>query len=114
MSGRPDVTHRFNAGAIAALLVVTLLTICFGSRTVNAQVLYGSLVGNVTDSSNAAIVGAKVTAVEQNKGIHQETTTDSSGLYRFSELLPGLWKVTVSAKGFNRRRPTTSSSTQTR
>jgi hypothetical protein len=95
------MNHRFKAGALGALLVVALLTICFGSRTVNAQVLYGSLVGNVTDSSNAAIVGAKVTAVEQNKGIHQETTTDSSGLYRFSELLPGLWKVTVSAKGFN-------------
>src|ERR1035437_7727131 len=51
MSGRPDMNHRFKAGAIGTLLVVALLAICFGSMTVKAQVLYGTLVGNVTDAT---------------------------------------------------------------
>ncbi|MGD0358646.1 MAG: TonB-dependent receptor [Terracidiphilus sp.] len=96
------MNHRFQAGAFGALLVaVALLAVCFGSMTVNAQVLYGSLLGTVTDPSGAAIVGAKVDALEIHKGIHQGTTTDSTGLYRFYELLPGVWKITVSAQGFN-------------
>ncbi len=66
-----------------------------------AQVLYGSMNGQVTDPSNAAVVGARVEAVEVRKDIRQDTITDSSGFYRFSDLLPGLWKITVSAPGFN-------------
>jgi len=102
MSGRPDMNHRFRAGTLCALLVtVALLTICFVCSTVNAQVLYGSLTGTVTDPSNAAVVGAKVDALEIHKGIHHATTTDGTGFYRFYELLPGVWKITVSAPGFN-------------
>jgi hypothetical protein len=101
MSGRPDMNHRFKAGALGALLLVALLAVCFGSMTVNAQVLYGSLTGTVTDPSNAAVVGAKVDALEIHKGIHQATTTDNSGIYRFTDLLPGVWKITVTAQGFN-------------
>jgi hypothetical protein len=68
---------------------------------VRAQLLYGSLTGNVADTSGAAIPQAKVVLLEMSKGITQEATTDGSGVYRFSELLPGDYKVTISAKGFN-------------
>jgi Carboxypeptidase regulatory-like domain/TonB dependent receptor-like, beta-barrel len=65
-----------------------------------AQVLYGSLTGNVTDPSGAPIVGAHVEALNVNTGITKEATTDSSGIYRFVEVLPGTYKVTVSAGNF--------------
>ena len=65
-----------------------------------AQVLYGSLTGGVTDSSGAVVVGAKVTALEVQTGVSQAATTDSSGIYRFSALTPGTYKVTISAAGF--------------
>lgn len=68
---------------------------------VRAQLLYGSLTGNVADTSGAAIPQATVVLLEMSKGITQEATTDGSGVYRFSELLPGDYKVTISAKGFN-------------
>jgi hypothetical protein len=67
----------------------------------NAQTLYGSLDGTVTDPNGAGIPAAKVDAVEMHKGIHMDATTDSSGLYRISDVLPGLWKITVTASGFN-------------
>jgi hypothetical protein len=84
----------------AALLAVLVCTAVLSPRA-GAQVLYGSLNGQVTDPSNAVVVGAKVEAVEMHKDLRQDATTDNSGFYRFSELLPGLWKITVTAAGFN-------------
>lgn len=67
---------------------------------VPAQVLYGSLTGTVTDSSGAAVVGAQVAAVAIQTGVSQTAATDSSGIYRFTALLPGTYKVTITAQGF--------------
>jgi carboxypeptidase family protein/TonB-dependent receptor-like protein len=102
MSGRPRVNRRFRSYAIRALLsAVALFAGIFINSAANAQVLYGSLTGTVTDPGNGVIPGAKVLATEMHKGIQQNAVTDGTGLYRFSELLPGLWKITVSAPGFN-------------
>lgn len=67
---------------VAALLIVA----CPKS---GAQVLYGSVNGIVTDLTGSAVVGVKVEAVEMQKGIREEATTESTGRYRFSEILPG-------------------------
>jgi hypothetical protein len=84
-----------------SLLFLTFALFFLVTPWAKAQVLYGALNGTVTDPSNAAIAGAKVDATEMLKGIRQETITDSTGLYRFSELLPGTWKISVSASGLN-------------
>ncbi|HTX41985.1 MAG TPA: TonB-dependent receptor [Acidobacteriaceae bacterium] len=89
------------AGALSKRFFVFLFLAASGSfLALHAQVLYGSLSGVVTDSSGAAIPNASVEAVESQRGIHQQAATDASGLYRFSELLPGNWKITVTAQGF--------------
>jgi Carboxypeptidase regulatory-like domain len=67
----------------------------------SAQVLYGSLTGTVKDASGAIVSGARVTALETRTGISQQTTTDSAGIYRFTTLLPGTYKVTIAASGFS-------------
>ncbi len=87
----------FNRIAVVFAMASVMLT---GLRA-GAQVLYGSLSGTVTDPSGAAIANAKVDAVEMHKGIRMEAVTDSTGLYRISDMLPGLWKITVTAPGFN-------------
>jgi hypothetical protein len=70
------------------------------SLSAYAQVLYGSLTGTVTDASGAVVSGAKVTAVEVRTGVTQESTTDPSGIFRFTTLSPGMYKVTIAASGF--------------
>lgn len=88
---------------VSALSVVVLLFIAsMWSSTAGAQVLYGSVTGNVTDQSGAAIPNAKLTAIEISKGISQDTVADGSGVYRFAELLPGTWRINASAPGFAR------------
>ena len=48
-------------GARILLVMLTLLGAI--PATLHAQAYYGAIVGNVTDASGAAIVGAKVTAI---------------------------------------------------
>lgn len=103
-----DVRKCYLTGAIAtfgklrashtALLAVALLL--FASPWANAQKLYGTLTGTVTDTTGAVVPGAQVTALEGQTGLSQVQTTDPAGIYRFTALLPGTYKVTIEAKGF--------------
>jgi len=58
---------------------------------VSGQVLYGSLVGNVTDPQQAAVVGAVVTIKNNSTGYSLETTTDDRGVYEFGNIPPGAY-----------------------
>jgi len=80
-----------------ALLVFFLGTLQLASH---AQVLYGSLTGNITDPNGAAVAGAKVEARNVNTGTAQEATADSNGIYRFVTVLPGTYTITITAPGF--------------
>ena len=82
---------------IAALVVSAL---CGLSSPVRSQVLYGSLVGNVTDESGAAIPGATVTITHRETGVSRDTTTDSTGAYRFLTVQSGTYTVVVRLEGF--------------
>jgi hypothetical protein len=66
---------------IAALVVLTLVPVQSA-----AQVLYGQLVGNVTDASKAVIPGAAVTATNVNTNQTKETLANDAGQYIFREL----------------------------
>jgi hypothetical protein len=70
------------------------------ARNTRAQVLYGTLTGTVTDASGAAVPSAKVEAVNVETGIARQTTTDDRGIYVFTDLQPGTYKVTTSAPSF--------------
>jgi outer membrane receptor protein involved in Fe transport len=90
--------HRGLLRPAASMLVLVFALLA--STWAHGQVLYGSLTGTVTDPSNAAVVGAQITALAVRTGVSQAATTDSSGIYRFTALLPGTYKVTINAQGF--------------
>jgi hypothetical protein len=82
------------------MLAVSLLLISLlASSVAHAQVLYGSLTGNVTDPNGAAVNGAVVEALNVNTGVVQKATTED-GIYRFVALSPGTYTITVSSSGF--------------
>jgi len=66
-----------------------------------AQRTTGSLKGQVTDPNGAVVVGATVTATNQDTSVSQTTVTTSSGLYIFPTLLPGTYSVKVEGSGFH-------------
>src|SRR5262245_24125304 len=77
------------------MMLLTLLLALSIPRTAAAQVLYGSLTGNVTDQSGAAIPGAKVEARNVATGVAKTLTTDANGGYLFNDLQPGLYRITI-------------------
>src|SRR5579871_1165790 len=65
-----------------------------------AQVLKGSISGTVSDSQGAMVAGAQVKATSNATGTSVNTTSDASGLFRFSLIPAGEYKIEVSATGF--------------
>jgi outer membrane receptor protein involved in Fe transport len=79
--------------------ICALWLLCSGAA--HAQVLYGSLVGNVTDESGAAIPNASVTATNRDTNLVRQTTTNNEGLYGFPNVPSGNYVVKVTAPGFS-------------
>ncbi len=66
----------------------------------SAQVLYGTLTGNVTDSSGAVIPNADVKALNTATGVARETKSSADGSYSFNDINPGTYQITILAEGF--------------
>ena len=80
------------------LLVLPVLLI--PSSAIEAQVLYGSIVGNVKDASSAVLPGATVAITHDETKATRETTTDATGAYRFPTVQTGTYTFVVKMTGF--------------
>ena len=59
-----------------------------------------AIVGQVRDSSGAAVPEATVTALNKETGLKRAAKTDESGRFNFPQLKPGMYSVKVEAQGF--------------
>ena len=66
----------------------------------HAQVDQGSITGTVSDASGAVVNAAKVVLTNEGTGASLTTTTAADGLYRFSPVRIGNYKIEVAAEGF--------------
>jgi hypothetical protein len=66
------------------------------------QSYFGTIGGEVTDSSGALVQGAKVVLVDQNKGYTFNASTGADGRYLFTTIPPGLYSVSVQMEGFEK------------
>ena len=82
-------------------VVATLALLCGGlTSEAFAQAVYGSILGTVTDPSGAAVPNAKVTVTSQTKNTSVETTTNESGNYSVTHLIPDVYSVRAEGQGF--------------
>jgi hypothetical protein len=65
-----------------------------------AQVLFGSVVGTVTDSTGAAVPGATVLITNTQTNQTRTSPTDAGGLYTISTVPAGIYRVNISKTGF--------------
>src|SRR5882724_7251888 len=80
-------------------LAVTALILLL-SNPASAQRTTGTLRGQVLDPTGAVVPDVPVTITNQETGVSIKVTTTSAGTYTVPSLIPGLYKVSVEAKGF--------------
>src|SRR3954447_1063005 len=76
------------------LLISVVLSTSYGQET------RGTILGRVTDQTGASIANADVQIVNQAMGTTVTLKSNGDGLYSAPLLLPGLYKITVTATGF--------------
>ena len=87
---------------LVALVSLWAISVVAGSRVEAAQGVGTSadLTGTVTDPTGKSVPDAKVTAVDEAKGVQRRTVTDDQGSYRLSGLAPSTYRLTVELSGF--------------
>ena len=88
---------KLSSRVISALLLLSIL--CFSPNVLRADVT-GSISGVVHDSTGAVVAGARVVIENAETNFHQEVTSGADGSYRLLALPAGVYKLTVTAKGF--------------
>ncbi len=83
---------------------VLSLTVCvifaLVSTAAYGQAVFGNIVGTATDPQGAAVAGAKVTVTSVTKNTSVTTTTNDSGNYSVTHLIPDIYKVKFEGAGF--------------
>ncbi|MGB8010744.1 MAG: carboxypeptidase regulatory-like domain-containing protein [Terriglobales bacterium] len=85
------------SSSLLAIFVSLLISIPSPLRAQNPN---GALRGEVQDASAARVAGAQVIVRSAGSSIIREATANDGGEFRIEGLLPGSYRVTVTAKGF--------------
>jgi hypothetical protein len=81
-------------------LALLALALCAPSALFG-QAVYGSISGNVTDSSGSAIPQAKITITDAGRGVTFNAVSNESGNYSQTHLTLGIYEVRIEAPGFS-------------
>src|SRR3989442_10719121 len=98
---RPRTGKTSTASLARVAILIGALVVLWPQRAFNQQVS-GTITGYVTDQSGSAVPGATVTATNVLTGVATKRSTESSGLYVFTNLVPGTYMVQVEAPGFQK------------
>ena len=91
---------RLRVHAVSIATLVFAIAILSIAHPLQAQVLYGSIVGSVVDAAHASVPGAKVKVTSPTTGQSRESVTDAAGTYTFASLPADTYDVSISAQGF--------------
>src|SRR5690348_12756814 len=72
----------------------------YTARPASAQVLYGSIVGTLTDQTGAVVPKATVTVTNTATGLSRQATTNTDGYYSIPNLQEGTYDLSITAGGF--------------
>jgi len=88
--------------SILLALAVPTCAIALMCVNLKGQVIKGTILGTVRDSTGAVVPGATVTVTNQMTNISRTVETSSSGIYEVGFLEPGRYTVTAERAGFKK------------
>src|ERR1700744_2942605 len=92
--------QSISARSLRALLLMVAGTLVGFGMLAYGQGTSGSLTGQVSDPSGAAVVGATVTLTNLGTNYQQTEKSDSSGVYLIQPVEPGNYALAIVASGF--------------
>ena len=88
------MTKRWVLSLFGCMILALASTAAYG------QAVFGNIIGTSTDPQGAAVAGAKVTVTSTTKGTAVTTTTNESGNFNVTHLIPDVYKVRFESSGF--------------
>jgi Carboxypeptidase regulatory-like domain len=94
--------RKSSLNSIFFILLFAIISALLSGTAAYAQLDQGTLAGTVHDTTGAAIPNATVTLVDEATGLSLARSADSEGIFTFTPIKIGSYKVTVSAQGFSK------------
>ncbi len=91
---------RITVRLVWVCALVAALALAVSPTPSAAQILYGSLVGNVKDTTGAVVPGATVSITNRGSGQSRQAVTSEVGAYSFPTIDAGSYDVKVTKDGF--------------
>jgi hypothetical protein len=98
MQASVSFLRRSSTCSFLILFILTTLLV----PAVFGQAYFGTVSGELTDTTGAVIAGAKVVLTDEQKGFGFEATSDSNGRYLFRSVPPGVYSLTAESQGFSK------------
>jgi Carboxypeptidase regulatory-like domain len=84
----------------SSLLPALLLCLTGMISNTQAQVLYGTVIGSVTDTAGSSVQGATVLLTNTGTNQTREVTSDENGNFIFTSVPGGTYSISVKKTGF--------------
>jgi outer membrane receptor protein involved in Fe transport len=91
----------FRVPRLFVLSILTIAALAF-APIISAQSTGGRIRGTVSDPSGAAVVGAKVTLINEATNVSRDVDTGSNGEYLLNEVPIGSYEIDVTQTGFKK------------
>jgi hypothetical protein len=85
------------------MVVIVVAVAGWSGANLWGQAIYGSIYGQVTDNSGAAVKSAPITVTDETKGTSVQVTTNDIGEYAVHDLIPDVYDIAVAAPGFQKQ-----------
>ncbi len=92
---------RQNAVKASCFILTLVSLVVLSEQPAHGQVEFGSMVGNVTDTSGGAVAGAAVKITLTTTNDTRSVLTDAAGAYTIATVTPGKYRVAISRDGFS-------------
>ncbi len=79
---------------------VVRFSLLFALAALSCFAQLATIQGEARDSSNAVLPGASISVKNAKTGVSATSTTNQTGFYSVSGLIPGIYSVTIQAQGF--------------
>lgn len=85
---------------VCFVVIAVPIACLFSALPSVGQTGLGSVNGRVTDAAGAVVAHAQVSIINVDTGVVVASETDSAGVYNFSSLNPGSYRLLVTVRGF--------------